>query len=121
MGHLKDSIPKLIRSSLHRCLARHGIYRRPESEERDSKRGSFAKTPIGYVHIDHCELRLAGGKLHMFLAIDRTSKFTYVEFHDRTKMLNGAAFLENIIAAFHYQIHSVPTDNGMAFADLPKN
>jgi len=35
------------------------------------------------------ELRLASVKLHMFLAIDRVSKFTYVEFHDRTKMLNG--------------------------------
>jgi hypothetical protein len=36
----------------------------------------------------------------MFLAIDRVSKFTYVEFHDRTKMLNGAAFLHSVIEAF---------------------
>jgi len=121
LGCLKDTIPKLTRSSLHRCLARHGISRLPESEERTSRRGTFAQTSIGYVHIDHCELRLASGKLHMFLAIDRVSKFTYVEFHDRTKMLNGAAFLENVIAAFPYKIHSVLTDNGMAFADLPKN
>ena len=121
LGCLKDTIPKLTRSSLHRCLARHGISRLQESEERTSRRGTFAQTSIGYVHIDHCELRLASGKLHMFLAIDRVSKFTYVEFHDRTKMLNGAAFLENVIAAFPYKIHSVLTDNGMAFADLPKN
>jgi hypothetical protein len=103
MGCLKDTIPKLSRSRLYRCLARHGISRRPESEVSDSKRGSFAETPIGYVHIDHCELRLASGKLHMFLAIDRISKFTYVEFHDRTNMLNGAAFLESVIAAFPYK------------------
>ena len=57
----------------------------------------------------------------MFLAIDRVSKFTYVEFHDRTKMLNGAAFLHSVIEAFPYRIHTVLTDNGMAFADLPKN
>jgi hypothetical protein len=69
IGRFKDTIPKLTRSSLHRCLARHGISRRPESEESGSKRGSFAKTPICYVHIDHCELRLASVKLHMFLAI----------------------------------------------------
>ena len=61
------------------------------------------------------------GKLHMFLAIDRVSKFTYVEFHDRTKMLNGAAFLHSVIEAFPYRIHTVLTDNGTAFADLPKN
>ncbi|RTL80509.1 MAG: hypothetical protein EKK29_19120 [Hyphomicrobiales bacterium] len=57
----------------------------------------------------------------MFLAIDRVSEFTYVEFYDRTKMSNRVAFLENFIAAFPYQMHSVLTDNGMAFADLSKN
>ena len=36
----------------------------------------------------------------MFLAIDRVSKLAYVEFHDRTKMLNGAAFLRSVIEAF---------------------
>lgn len=121
LGCLRDAIPTLTRSSLHRCLERHGISRLPQSEEKASKRGTFAATTIGYVHVDHCELRLADGKLHMFLAIDRVSKFTYVEFHDRTKMLNGTAFLENVIAAFPYAIHTVLTDNGMAFADLPKN
>ncbi len=28
-----------------------------------------AETTIGYVHIDYCELRLADGKLRMFLAM----------------------------------------------------
>lgn len=121
LGCLKDSIPKLNGSSLHRCLGRYGISRLPESEVKTSKRGTFAETSIGYVHINHCELRWAAGKMHMFLAIDRVSKFTYVEFHDRTKMLNGKACLENAIAAFPYAIHTVLTDNGMAFANLPKN
>ena len=121
LGCLKDSIPNLTRSSLHRCLERHGISRLPDGQEKASKRGKFAETTIGYVHLDHCELRLADGKLHMFLAIDRVSKFTYVEFHDRTKMLNDAAFLHSVIEAFPYRIHTVLTDNGMAFADLPKN
>jgi transposase-like protein len=73
------------------------------------------------VHIDHCELRLAEGKLHMFLAIDRVSKFTHVAFFDAATQMNGAAFLREVIAAFPYAIHTVLTDNGMAFADLPKN
>src|SRR4051812_49865395 len=76
LGCLRETIPKLTRSALHRCLVRHGISRLPENEECGSKRGSFAETTIGYNHIDHCELRLADGKLHMFLAIDRMSKFT---------------------------------------------
>ena len=53
----------------------------------------FAQTTIGYVHIDACELRCAEGKVHMFLAIDRVSKFTYVELHPAATMLAGAAFL----------------------------
>jgi len=120
MGCLRDSIPKLTRSSLHRCLERHGISRLPASETM-TKRGRFAETTIGYVHIDSCELRHADGKLHMFLAIDRVSKFTFVEFYDKAGKMNAAAFLTHAIEAFPYKIHTVLTDNGIAFADLPKN
>lgn len=49
------------------------------------------------------------------------SKFTYVEFHDCAGKMEGAAFLRNVVEVFPYQIHIVLTDNGMAFADLPKN
>src|SRR5215204_4160579 len=68
-----------------------------------------------------CELRLAAGKLHMFLAIDRVSKFTYVEFHEHANTTTGPAFLRSVVAAFPYQIRIVLTDNGTPFADLPKN
>jgi transposase InsO family protein len=120
MGCLRDTIPKLSRSALHRCLERHGISRLPRDEAATSKRKRFAETTIGYVHIDICELRLADGKLLMFLAIDRVSKFTHVAFLDAATKLNGAAFLREVVAAFPYAIHTVLTDNGMAFADLPK-
>src|SRR3954454_23350576 len=120
LGCLRESIPKLTRSALHRCLVRHGLSRLPKDEEKTSKRRRFAETKIGYVHMDHCELRLAEGKLHMFLAIDRVSKFTHVAFFDAATKMNGAAFLREVIAAFPYAIHTVLTDKGMAFADLPK-
>jgi len=121
LGCLRDSIPKLTRSSLHRCLERHGISRLPDNPDKASKRGKFAATAIGYVHVDISELRLAEGKLNMFLAIDRVSKFTYVEFRDDAGKMNGAEFLRGVVEAFPYAIHTVLTDNGMAFADLPKN
>lgn len=43
MGCLRESIPKLSRSSLHRCLLRHGISRLPASDIKaaGAKRGSF--------------------------------------------------------------------------------
>jgi IS30 family transposase len=76
---------------------------------------------MGCVHIDTAELRLAQCKLNMFLAIDRVSKFTYVEFRDDMGKMNGADFLRGVINAFPHKIHTFLTDNGMAFADLPKN
>jgi transposase InsO family protein len=121
LGCLRETIPKLSRSALHRCLVRHRISRLPRDEDKASKRQRFAETTIGYVHIDVCELRLARGKLFMFLAIDRVSKFTYVAFMDANTKANGAAFLREVVEAFPYRIHTVLTDNGMAFADLPKN
>ena len=120
LGCLRESIPSLSRSALHRCLVRHGISRLPRDEARASKRQRFAETAIGYVHIDVCELRLAEGKLFMFLAIDRVSKFAHVAFLDANTKPNGAAFLREVVAAFPYRLHTVLTDNGMAFADLPR-
>jgi transposase InsO family protein len=67
--------------------------------------------------MDVCELRHADGKLHMFLAIDRVSKFTYVEFHERATAAIGAAFLRATVATFPYRLHTVLTDNGVPFTD----
>jgi transposase-like protein len=120
LGCLRDTIPNLSRSALHRCLQRHEISRLPASETME-KRKRFKTYEIGYVHIDSCVLSHADGKLVMFLAIDRVSKFTYVEFHESAGKMEGSAFLRDVIAAFPYKIHKVLTDNGMAFADLPKN
>jgi len=120
LGSLRDTIANLSRSALHRCLQRHGISRLPKDDTRDSRK-RFKSYVIGYVHIDSCELRHADGKLILFLAIDRVSKFTYVEFYERAGKAQGTEFLRNVVAAFLYKIHNVLTDNGSAFADLPKN
>jgi transposase-like protein len=119
LGCLKDTIPNLSRSALHRCLQRHGISRLPV-EETKAQRKRFKTYEIGYVHIDSCELRHTDGKLIMFLAIDRVSKFTYVEFHDKAGKMAGSAFLRAVVEVFPYKIHTVLTDNGMALTDLPK-
>ena len=75
LGRLKDQIPKLTRSALHRCLIRHDISRLPRDEEVASKRRAFKETEIGYVHVDSAQLRSAEGKTHMVLAIDRVTTF----------------------------------------------
>src|SRR5215204_7556546 len=47
LGCLREAIPALSRSALHRCLKRHGISRLPQDPEKASKRGRFAETRIG--------------------------------------------------------------------------
>ena len=118
---LQATIPQLTRSSLHRCLERHGISRLPEVEgDRPSKK-RFDIYPIGFFHIDLAEVRTAEGKLYLFVAIDRTSKFAVVELVEKADMQAAAAFLEALVEAVPYHIHTVLTDNGIQFADLPKN
>ena len=46
MRCLRDSIPKLTRSSLHRCPERHGILRLTATEVKPA-RGRLAETTIG--------------------------------------------------------------------------
>ena len=73
---LQPTIPHLTRSSLHRCLERHGISRLPEMDG-DKPKTKFAAYAIGYFHIDIAEVRTEEGKLYLFVAIDRTSKFAF--------------------------------------------
>jgi transposase InsO family protein len=118
---LQATIPQLTRSSLHRCLERHGISRLLEVGGDKPRRKKFDSYPIGFSHIDLAEVRTAEGKLYLFVAIDRTSKFAVVELVEKADMRTATTFLEALIAAVPYRIHTVLTDNGIQFADLPKN
>jgi len=118
---LQATIPSLTRSSLHRCLQRHGISRLPEVEGDRPEKRKFKAYPIGYFHIDIAEVRTEEGKLYLFVAIDRTSKFAFVELHQKADRPTAVRFLEGLIAAVPYRLHTVLTDNGIQFADLPRN
>src|SRR5436190_5203847 len=118
---LQATIPHLTRSSLHRCLKRHGISRLPHVENESAEKRKFKAYLIGYFHIDIAEVRTAEGKLYLFVAIDRTSKFAFVALHEKADRPTAVRFLEALIAAVPYRLHTVLTDNGIQFADLPKN
>jgi len=118
---LQATLPHLTRSSLHRCLQRHGISRLPEVEGDKPDRRKFKVYPIGYFHIDIAEVRTEEGKLYLFVAIDRTSKFAFVELYEKATARRATDFLQALIKAVPYKIHTVLTDNGIQFADLPKN
>jgi transposase InsO family protein len=49
----------------------------------------------------------------MFVAIDRTSKFAFVELHEKATTAVSRDFLLRLIAAVPYKIHTVLTNNGI--------
>lgn len=119
---LQASIPHLSRSSLHRLFQRHDISRLPDMDgDKKPKRKKFKQYPIGYFHIDIAEVRTEEGKLYMLVAIDRTSKFAFVELHEKATRRIAGDFLRHLIAAVPYKVHTVLTDNGTHFTDPKRN
>jgi transposase InsO family protein len=118
---LQATIAHLTRSSLHRCPARHGISRLPDVDGDKPARQRFKRYPIGFLHLDIAEVQTAEGKLYLFVAIDRTSKFAVVRLVDQADRRTAWEFLEHVIEAVPYKIHTILTDNGIQFADQPRN
>jgi transposase InsO family protein len=118
---LQPTIPHLTRSSLHRCLQRHGISRLPETDGDKPLRSKFKRYPIGFFHIDIAEVRTAQGKLYLLVAIDRTSKFAFAELHEKATRRVAGNFLRALAAAVPYKIHTVLTDNGTHFTEPSGN
>ena len=116
---LQLTIPHLSRSSLHRCLQRHGISRLPDVEGDKPSKRKFKSYPVGYFHIDIAEVQTEEGKLYLFVAIDRTSKLAYVELHSKATRMIAAQMLANLVEAVPYTIHTVLTDNGIQFTHMP--
>jgi len=115
---LQPTIPHLTRSSLHRCFQRHNISRLPEIEGDKPKKKKFATYPIGYFHIDIAEVHTEEGRLYLFVAIDRTSKFAYAELQDKATRRIAADFVHRLVEIVPYKIHTILTDNGTQFTEL---
>ena len=57
------------------------------------------------------------GRLYLFVAIDRTSKFAFAQLHEKATRRIAADFLRALVAAVPYTVHTVLTDNGTQFVD----
>jgi transposase-like protein len=117
---LQATIPHLTRSSLHRCYQRHGISRLPDIEGGKPAKKTFKAYPIGFFHIDIAEVHTAQGKLFLFVAIDRTSKFAFAQLTEKANRVTASVFLTALIEAVPYKIHTVLTDNGIQFTFPPR-
>jgi transposase-like protein len=95
-------------------LQRHEVSRLPEVEGSKPK-AAFKAYPIGFFHID--EVRAAEGKLYLLVAIDRTSKLSFFELHERVTRRAAADFLRRLTVTVPYRIHTVLTNNGTHFTE----
>ena len=98
---LQATIPHLTRSSLHRCLQRHGISRLPDVEGDKPTKKKFKAYPIGFFHIDIAEVRTEEGKLYLFVAIDRTSKFALFGWKTPPRFIPPPLFSTRSSKPFH--------------------
>ena len=62
-------------------------------------------------------MQTAEGKLSLFVAIDRTSKFAFAQLHSTAGKMEAAQFLRDLVAAVPYAIQTVLTDNGIQFTN----
>jgi transposase InsO family protein len=81
----------------------------------------FKAYPIGYFPIDIVEVRTEEGKLSLVVAIDRTCTCAYAELRAEANKMIAAQFLQHLIAAIPYKIHTVLTDNGIQFTNRKRD
>jgi hypothetical protein len=53
-------------------------------------------------------VRTEEGKLYLFVVIDRTSKLAYAELHAYSDRMVAIAFLQALIKAVPYKVHTIP-------------
>jgi hypothetical protein len=89
--------------------------RLPDVDGAKPSKKKFKSYPIGYFHIDIAEIHTEQGKLYLLAGIDRTSKYAFVELHERVSRRTAADFLRALIQAVPYRVHTVLTGKGTHF------
>ncbi len=119
--------PDLSRSALDRCLQRHGVgslktmlreQGEVASEERRAK--TFKDYVPGFVHIDVKylpQMQDERSRGYLFVAIDRATRWVYLEIRRDKSAKSAKAFLNKVIKTAPFRITKVLTDNGKEFTD----
>lgn len=116
-------LPHLNRDSIYRVLKAEGLNRLPPKPTLPSRKGQgrFHDYDLGFVHTDvkHLpKLRIADREIRkrsLYVAIDRCSRFVYLDVYDAENSANAVAFLKASRKAFHFRITHVLTDRGFCF------
>jgi transposase InsO family protein len=109
--------PKLSRSGIHRCLKRHHLAAHLTPDK--APPGAFqTDVPAGFIHIDVKYLPPLGRRRgYAYVAIDRATRFVYLEILSNRRAATAAGFLERFLDRFPLRVHTILTDNGSQFTD----
>lgn len=115
--------PKCSRSGLARCLRRHNLTPLcnliPDDGTEETPK-SFRDYLPGYLHVDLKYLPQMpdeSKRSYLFVAIDRATRWVYLEIFANKSAESAKRFLENLIEACPINIRIILTDNGKEFAD----
>ena len=111
------------RSALQRLLVRHGVSQLGElipQPEGAKPVKTFKDYAPGYVHVDIKylpEMADEQGRTYLFVAIDRASRWVYLERHREKSRKAAVGFLKRLVEAAPFHIRTLLTDNDQAFTD----
>lgn len=115
---------EVSRSGLDRCLRRHGVSNlnalKPETVKPPKTPKTFKDYQPGFLHIDVKYLPQMPDETqrrYLFAAIDRASRWVYVEVLDDKSARSAQGFLKRLIKACPIKILKILTDNGKEFTD----
>jgi transposase InsO family protein len=113
--------PRLSRGSVWTALRRAGLSGRLRAAGGDPGTEGpmpFDVAPFGYVHVDLRYLaKLDGRGEYVFVAIERVTRFAWIEILPDRSADRVAATMARFLAAFGHPVHTVLTDNGSEFTD----
>ena len=116
--------PAMSRSALDRCLRRHGISNLnkliPVEEDETAPKKSFKAYEPGFVHVDVKYLPQMPDEIsrkYLFVAIDRATRWVYMEIRATKAAATAQGFLKNLIQKAPFVISKILTDNGKEFTD----
>ncbi len=117
--------PGLSRSALQRLLRRGGLpslsaLEKQEKAAQQSSHQPFKAYEPGYVHVDVKHLPQMPDEDHkryLFVAIDRATRWVYLEVRQHQSAQNADAFLQHVHERAPFRIRTLLTDNGKTFTD----
>ena len=73
--------------------------RLPSVEGGQIARRRFKTYPLGFFYIHIAEVRTEEGRLHLFAAIHRATKFSFIELHEKATTRESGDSLRRLVEA----------------------